>query len=180
MTEPAPTSATEAIWNWRDQAPDTPASSRSLYRRRALIQGMVMIVFAAFVLLVFHHGLGARIIAGLGLAVIVLGAVAPQAYQPIHAFGQWLGRTVGQLLVYLLLVPFFYLVFFPVSLVLRIQKRDPLHRDFRDPQWSYWIPRGPKDASENIQRQFLKEDREARTLHRKVGTPPGDRKGASS
>jgi hypothetical protein len=172
MPETTTPSVVEATWNWRASSGDARATAGPRYRRLALIQGAVMILAATAVLFLLNHQLAARIIAGLGILVIVLGLLFPRAYRPVHAFGQGLGRAVGQLLVYLLLVPFFYLVFLPGALILRLQKRDPLHRRYRDPRWTYWIPRRGKDATDNVNRQFLREDRDARTELRPVGAVP--------
>ncbi len=84
----------------------------------------------------------------------------------------------GKGLTYLLLVPFFYLFFTPAALILRAQGRDPLHRRFRDKRWTYWISRSPKERDENIDRQFMREDKEARGKLRPV-EPVTDEKGSN-
>jgi hypothetical protein len=176
----SPTPSVAAVtWNWRASRENGPPTGRP-YRRLALIQGSIMILFAVVIALVFKHALTSRIIAGLGVLVIALGLFAPRAYRPIHGFGQALGRFVGQVLVYVLLVPFFYLVFLPGALILRLQKRDPLHRHYREARWSYWIRRSTVDSRENISRQFLRENREARAELRNVDAPPPDREAPRS
>ncbi len=159
----------QATWNWQsrvDAVPDGPAGG---LRRSALVQALVMGLIAAFLFFGLHHHLLARIIWALAGLVLILGLAFPGAYRHIHSFGQWLGRVVGKGLSYLLLVPFFFLFFTPVALILRLQGRDPLHRRFRDPQWTYWIARSPKVPAENIDKQFLREAREARKELRPVG-----------
>lgn len=118
----------------------------------------------------FQHLLFAKIVWGLAVLVVFLGLFIPPAYKPIHAFGRWLGNVVGKGLTYLLLVPFFFLFFFPVAVILRLQGRDPMHRTFRDPQWTYWIARSRRERGDNIDKQFLREDREARGNLRPTGT----------
>ena len=159
----------QATWNWQSPADPVPDGPAGGLRRSALIQSLVMGLIAAILFYGFHHLLLARIIWALAGLVLVLGLAFPPAYRPIHAFGQWLGRVVGNGLTYVLLVPFFYLFFTPVALLLRLQGRDPLHRGFRDPQWTYWLARSPKGPGENIDKQFLREDREARKQLRPVG-----------
>ena len=159
----------QATWNWQSRADTVPGGPAGGLRRSALIQSVVMGLIGAFLLFGLNHLLFARIIWGLAGLVLILGLAIPTAYRPIHAFGQWLGRVVGQGLTYVLLVPFFYLFFTPVALLLRLQGRDPLHRGFRDPQWTYWLARSPKEPGENIDKQFLREDREARKVLRPVG-----------
>jgi len=169
MQETPPRRVLQATWNWQFRTDAVPGGPTGGLRRSALIQSLVMGLIGAFLFFGLHHLLFARIIWSLAGLVLILGLVFPPAYRPIHAFGQWLGRAVGMGLTYMLLVPFFYLFFTPVALLLRLQRRDPLHRGFRDPQWTYWLARSPKEPAENIDKQFLREDREARKQLRPVG-----------
>lgn len=162
----------QATWDWKGPQGEAPATPSGGYRRSAFIQAVVMGLIGGFLYFGLHHILFARIIWCLAGLVLLLGLFFPPAYRPIHAFGQWLGRVVGKTLNYVLLVPFFYLFFTPVALLLRLQGRDPLHRSFRDSQWTYWIARAGKGGTENIDRQFLREDRDARKDLRPVGDLP--------
>lgn len=168
MQETKPRRVLQATWNWQSPVDAAPGEQAGGLRRSAVIQSLVMGLIAAVLFLGLHHLILARIIWALASLVLVLGLIFPPAYRPVHAFGQWLGRVVGKGLSYLLLVPFFYLFFTPVALILRLQGRDPLHRGFRDPQWTYWLARSPKGPGENIDKQFLREDREARKQLRPV------------
>jgi hypothetical protein len=162
----------QGTWDWRSSPGVKPAGQAGGLRRGALIQALVMGIVGGIVHFGFHHLLVARIIWALAGIILLLGLLFPSAYKPVHAFGQWLGRIVGTVLTTLLLVPFFFLFFTPVAFFLRWQGRDPLHRSSLDPQWTYWIARAEKDPAENIDRQFLREDREARGRLRSVGTMP--------
>ena len=168
-----------ATWNWRQPKSEAPAPAKSL-RRAAVLQALVMSVVSALLQYGLGHVLAGRIVAGLALLVLVLGIFVPAAYRPLHTFGQTLGRWVGTALTYLLLVPFFFLFFAPVALWLRLRGHDPLHRTFRDPQWTYWISRQQQAADHNIKRLFLQEDRAARGALREVGSLPDREPGARS
>jgi hypothetical protein len=159
-----------ATWNWRSADEGGSVSGTAGLRRQAVIQTVVMVLVAAFLFFILDHTFFVPFILGLAALVLILGLAYPPAYRPIHRFGRWLGRAVGKGLTYLLLVPFFFLFFTPVALLLRLQGRDPLHRGFRDAQWTYWIRRSPKDRDENIDRQFLREDKVARDALRAVGS----------
>jgi len=123
---------------------------------------------AALIFLIGHR-ISGLVIWGLALFILLLGLVAPRAYQPIHRIGKWLGRIIGNLLSYLMLVPLYLLVFTPASIYLKLKRRDPMQRQKRDPQHTYWIPRRLRSALGGYRRQFLLEDREARSLLRPVG-----------
>jgi len=162
----------KATWDWQGRQDATPTGSPGSHRHSALIQAVVMSLVAGILYFGFHHYLFARVIWALAGLILILGLFFPAAYRPIQAFGRWLGRVVGKALTYILLVPFFFLFFTPVALLLRLQKRDPLHRDYRNPRWTYWIARSPKDRGENIDKQFLREDNKARESLRPVGALP--------
>ena len=163
----------QATWDWRSSTDSGSVAAAPGLRRGAIIQAMVMGLVGGALYFVLHHHLFAQVVWALAGFILVLGLVSPRAYRPIHGFGRWLGRVVGNALTYLLLVPFFFLFFTPVALILRLQSRDPLHRKFRDPQWTYWVKRSSKSRDENIDRQFLREDRDARAHLHPVGTARG-------
>ncbi|MCB1182711.1 hypothetical protein KDM41_04705 [bacterium] len=160
----------QATWNWRDPAAD--GAGRPALGRAALIQATVMLAVAALLRFALGHAVAASVVAVLAGVVAGLGLALPGVYRHVHRFGQSLGRGVGALLAWLLLVPFFYLFVTPVAAWLRWRGHDPLHRRRRDPGLTYWIPRGPQRPDENIARQFLREDRGARAVARPVGSRP--------
>lgn len=173
MPDPSMKRVLETTWNWRESAPRGTGTGRAALRRAAIIQAAVTALVAAVLRFGFGHHLFPMILWGLGVLVLFLGLFLPRAYRPIHAFGRGFGRVVGKILLYVLLVPFYFLFFFPVALLLKLQKRDPLHRHFRDPRYTYWIRRGPRERGDNIDRQFLRENKEARTELREVGSSEG-------
>jgi len=163
-------SVQETVWNWQEAAgPSTQKAEASSLRRQAALQAAVMGVIGFVLYQWIGHATFAKIVWGLAAFILVLGLTAPAAYRPIHGFGQWLGRAVGALLTWVLLVPLFFLVFTPGALLLRLQGRDPMHRRKRDPEYTCWIPRTRPATAETYNRQFLLEDPEARGALRPVG-----------
>jgi hypothetical protein len=162
----------QCTWNWREES--AVASGENLSRasllRQALLQSAVMSVVGLFLYFFLGHHIAGMVVIGLAVIVMLLGIILPPAYAKVHAFGQLLGQFVGRILLYVLMVPFFFLFMTPAALILRMQKRDPLQRDFRDPQWTYWIPRAPRPRDDNIEKQFLRESKAARTSLRPVGS----------
>jgi len=173
MSDPSPDPVLSATWDWLAAPGDAPGTGRSALGRAALVQAGVTAAVAAVLRFGFGHHAFPLVLWGLAVLVLVLGLFLPRAYRPVHAFGRALGRLVGRVLLYVLLVPFFFVFFTPVAILLRLQGRDPLHRAFREARFSYWIPRAPKPRGENITRQFLREDREARGALREVGADEG-------
>ncbi|MCP4547695.1 MAG: hypothetical protein GY835_14640 [bacterium] len=171
----------QVTWDWRSAS---VGGSRSVdrigvMRRAALIQVVVMGLVGVVLHLLLHHILFARIIWGLAAVILILGLTAPRLYRPIYRFGHWLGQLVGKLMLYVLLVPFYFVLFVPVSLYLKLRGRDPLQRTRREPGLTYWIPRRPKARDANIADQFLREDKAARNLNRPEGASGFGEGGAS-
>jgi hypothetical protein len=164
----------EIVWNWR--AAEDPLlhrnAERAELRRRALLQGSVMVAVGALVFFLLGHRTVGLVVWGLAVLVLGLGLAVPAAYRPLNRFGEWLGRIVGALLTFLMLVPLFYLVFLPVSAFLRMKGHDPMSRGRREMNQTCWIPRRRPVATDAYARQFLLEDSEARALVRPVGAGP--------
>jgi hypothetical protein len=166
-------SVSEAIWNWREEEQRAAHKSGAAeLRRAALLQAGLLGAVGVVLFFALGHAVLAWVVWGLGGLCLMLGLLHPPSYRPLHRFGQILGRGVGQLLVHLLLVPFYYLFFFPVAAYLRLRGRDPMHRRFRPPDLTYWIPHRHAAPPGIYERQFLKEDPHARGLHRPVGSLP--------
>jgi hypothetical protein len=168
-----PGNVSEVVWNWRDgKRRGAGHGDAADLRRAAVVQAAVLAAAGGLLRYGLGHALAAWVVWGLGAASLGLGLLHPPAYRPLHRFGRILGRGVGQLLVHLLLVPFYYLFFFPVAAYLRLRGRDPMHRRFRPPDLTYWIPHRHAAPPGIYERQFLKEDPQARGLHRPVGSLP--------
>ncbi|MFH1845412.1 MAG: hypothetical protein ABIF77_19680 [bacterium] len=170
------------VWNWRNPVTEVIAAARhrNELRRASALQVGVMAVIGALLYFWLQHHLMAQIVWGLAGLFLLLGLGFPPAYRPIHRFGRWLALVVGSALIYVLLVPFFYLFVFPVSVLLRLQRRDPLHRAYRAADLTYWIPRLKASGPDTYERQFLREDKLAKGQHRPVGSlPDRQQRGAS-
>lgn len=165
-------SVQKTTWNWQaatDADADSQQGSLQL-PRQAMIQVVVMMVVALLLRFIWGHDLMAGIVGSLAGLFLGLGLLAPAAYARVHAFGRWLGRGVGMILLYALMVPFYGLFMTPAAFWLKLRGRDPMHREFHDPEHTYWIPRLKRDRGENIEKQFLKESRAARASRRPVGS----------
>ena len=161
--------STAGVWKWRDSAAiDSRRPEKLQLRRQAVIQALVTAAIGLMIDRVLGHHTFAIVLWSIAGIVFLLGLAWPKGYRPVHRFGALLGRLGGGLLVYVLLVPLYYLLFFPVSLWLRARGRDPLHRTPRDQGFTYWIRRRAMDQEPDYQRQFLIEDRQARDELRPV------------
>lgn len=62
--------------------------------------------------------------------------------------------AAGKGITFLLLVPFFYLVFVPGRLLLALSGRDPLNRRFPSDEPSYWVKRAPGISPAHYKKQY--------------------------
>ncbi|MFC1593889.1 SxtJ family membrane protein [Candidatus Omnitrophota bacterium] len=75
----------------------------------------------------------------LAAVVFITALVKPQFLKPFHA----LLKAIFHAFTALILGLFFYLVITPVGLIMKIVRRDCLHRDFKKDATTYWISRDP-------------------------------------
>lgn len=75
----------------------------------------------------------------IGIALVVLGTVAPVILRPIFLLWMTLAVALGFVMTRVILSLFYYLVLTPVGLVFRLIGRDALHRKLDRQGESYWI-----------------------------------------
>ena len=77
------------------------------------------------------------------------------AFLAIERMFNALGRPIGRAVTWLLLVPLFYLFFYPFGRLFRRGRRDMLQR-YQDPEaTTYWEPHeGQKAASTTLEKQY--------------------------
>jgi len=110
-------------------------------RRQALIQCGVMIVISLILFFVFHKAVIGVVVLSLAAIVVSTGFLVPLAFDAIERGGKALGRWVAAGLTWLLLVPFFYIVFVPGRFFIKLRGKDPLCRAFPTDEPTYWVPR---------------------------------------
>lgn len=161
------------IWDWRARLAnrDPECVGRSL-RRTGLIQGLVMVAVAAIVKFALARAWLGDMIFVLGAVQLLMAVWRPAWLLPFRRLGRRFGQAVGLGLTWLLLVPFYALCIVPGGLLLRWRGRDPLSRRRLGPGLTGWIPRRQAVTPESMVRQFLVEDRAARTVRRPEASLP--------
>ena len=143
-------------------------------RRHGIIQGLVVLAIGTILNLVLGHTLLGRVVVVVGVAQSLVALKRPLWLERPRRLLAHFGQLVGRLLAWLLLTPLWLLVFVPAGAWLRLRGRDPLHRTALVDGFTAWIPRRREPMAASAERQFLVEDREARSLRRPVGTLPED------
>ena len=120
---------------------------------RATIQFTVMIIIGLVLYFKFDHIVMGRIVFGLAVIVLVSGLCIPPVFHAIERFGRALGHGAATGLTWLLLVPFFYIVFVPARFFLKLRGKDPLCRAFPTQEATYWVPRPPVENLDHYRKQ---------------------------
>jgi hypothetical protein len=95
----------------------------------------------------------------LALVVLAAGLLSSAARRRLARLGGLVQQAVGRTLAWALLTPVYFLIFTPAALVLRLRRRDPLHRRPLPPPQTYWWPRPHAPRPESYGRQFIFEER---------------------
>jgi hypothetical protein len=95
-----------------------------------------------------------RVLWGLGLLLLVPGALAPMLLRPVQRGWMRAAGVLGYVNTRIILGGFFYVVLTPVGLVIRLF-RDPLNLRFGDNSESTWVRRTSKPVDPaRYERQF--------------------------
>ena len=137
------------VWPWREHPAGKTESKKAGHSWIAAAVQTCALVAMGFLSHGKHPVLG-NILWGLALAVVVV----PPVSAALRKFGAWLGKRVGAILTWGLLVPFYYLCFVPMHLIQKLGGRDPLHRKFPTAEPSYWTVRKPVTDLARYRKQF--------------------------
>jgi len=127
--------------------------NRADIAKRAALQALIPFAVAAF-LTGKGRIVSGGVVAGIGAVVLLSGLLVPSLFLKLEQGGRWLGQAAGAGLTWLLLVPMFYLVFFPGRLILMMTGNDPMARKFPTKAPTYWIARKPVASPDEYKRQF--------------------------
>jgi hypothetical protein len=143
-------------WDWRRAGGNDGSETKknAAARRRGLIGGAVGLLVAAAVYYLWRPGM-AYVIAAVGLALALLALAAPPAYRKVAGLLDRFAHAVGMAVTWLLMTLLYYVLFFPVGLLLRRQRKlaVTMHPDRRLP--SYWSStEGKARTAESYRKQF--------------------------
>ena len=118
---------------------DTKGKLPGTERSFGLSVGAVLCVIAA-ALVWRGHPLRAEVVGGIGLALVVFGAVAPAVLKRPRQWWWRIARVVGDFNARVLLTLLFAVVFVPFGIVWRLLGKDPLARRRSSRTAPRWTP----------------------------------------
>lgn len=121
-------------------------------RKFAFPVGLAFIVLAG-ISLWRGHETAPQILGGLGLLLLLAGAMVPTRLGPIHDAWMGLAHAISRVTTPVFMGVVYFLVLTPTGLVMRLLGRNPLRREPEDD--SYWISTGRGDrGTSDMNRQF--------------------------
>jgi hypothetical protein len=145
----------ETVWPWQATKPGGPRPEAGLPAvARGGIQAVIMGIIGFLLYRYLGHERMAYVVWSLALGVLASAVFLPPVFAAIEGFGRKLGLWVGTGLTYLLLVPFFYLVFVPGRAILWARSKDPMQRTFPTPEKTCWVPRKSRMDDRHYRKQF--------------------------
>ncbi len=124
-------------------------------KTRATIQFLITVAIATLLFTVLKHFILAIIVGTFSIVILISGLFFDSIFLMIEKFGKSLGKWVGIGITWLLLVPLFYIVFFPGRLILGLMKKDPLDRKFPSPSKTCWSEKKTKTNSKESYRRLF-------------------------
>jgi Saxitoxin biosynthesis operon protein SxtJ len=122
-------------------------------RKTALIVAGVLLLLAGWN--VYRHRLTVvAILAGIAVALIIIGLLIPPAARAFHVAWMKFAGVLGYINSRVLLFLLFYFVITPYGLIARVFGRDVLNRRAKARE-SYWFPReSSRQTKEQFERSF--------------------------
>ncbi len=142
----------EIVWPWR-VAKESEVSEKPP-KKAVFIE--VAIGFSVSMLLfhVFHHPIIATVVICIVSLVAIGGLAIPPLYAGIKRGGMWLGKVLGGLVTWVLLLPFFYICFTVGRIGLLFSRKDPMARRYNADLSTYWTARKEIPDLEQYRKQY--------------------------
>jgi hypothetical protein len=162
MPDPTNASRPEAsaiAWTWRDRAglaTDALAREARSLRIRGAVGGVIGLAFAALLYFVGHKVRSAEVVAGIAVVLALLALAAPlTVFKRINHVLEIFARGVATGVSWLLMTFLFYVVFWPIGLVLRAGHKLGITMGPDRSLPSYWISTADRENPlESYKRQF--------------------------
>jgi hypothetical protein len=134
------------VWPWRERKAPTPADRARARYRRCVIEALIMSAAGTLILVWKHHRVPAIILYSMAGLFLVSGMFISPVYNVLKGMVEFLVRVLTTMVNWILLAPFFYVVFTFGRLMLLLKGKDPLCRKCPTDQKTYWMaqPKAPE------------------------------------
>jgi hypothetical protein len=92
---------------------------------------------------------------GTGAVSLALSLFVPRAMRPVYIAFTKIAHAIGWFNTRVILTLIYYVILTPIALIMRLLRKDPLHRRLARDLTSYWIERASVTAAkESLEKQF--------------------------
>jgi hypothetical protein len=144
--------ASAVIWRWRgDPAAQRPAPGRA--RLHGALQALAGAAVGAIFFLFWSRKVAAVAFA-MSAFVGLSALLSPTGFYPrLRRFFDATGHAVGVVVTWIVMVPIFYLFFFPFGVLMRRGRNDRMRRYYETDAPTYWEPHAAMQTSSR-ERQY--------------------------
>ena len=145
------------VWAWREgeTGKREQAHEASGVRTRGAIGAVIGLAFAAALWQLWHRPVAATVVATVALVLSLPALLAPRtAGRAVVRLLDRFAHAVGSVVTWVLMALIFYVLFLPLGLLLRGQKRLGITRAFDPRRDSYWTPHNRAVTPDSYRKQF--------------------------
>ena len=113
----------------------------------------LLIAFSGFIAWKFDSSIGQGI-AAVAAVVGLVGLIAPQAARPVYVGWMVAVSPIAFVISNLILASVFYVVVWPLAILMRLKHRDALHLKVDRSVTTYWLPRETQRDPRRYFRQY--------------------------
>ena len=148
-----PANPESVVWDWKTN-PEIQIETKSQLRRRAILPITLTFLIGSLFRFFFEWIHSSWILYGICTVFVFMMLFAPTWLKTIENAMLVFGRWVGIALTWILLVPFFFIVFLPLRIFQTLSGGDPMRSQYDTSKESYWIDRSEEARPTDIEKQY--------------------------
>jgi ABC-type uncharacterized transport system permease subunit len=102
----------------------------------------------------WQHKAHAHVLLEIAAAFIILGVLAPSVLKPLQKVWMALALCLGWVMSRVILCVIFYAVMTPISLILRLSRKELLQRKWREKKDTFWTNHAINKPTQSYENQY--------------------------
>ena len=133
----------QSVWRWTEPEGSGPSKKGMNPRIKVAITTPLSLLIAFALYQWRGHVVLPMVVGAIALTIGFCGLFVLPAFSAIERFFLKLANGIATALTWFFLTPVFYLVFVPMRLGMKLNRKDPMDREFPTEEPSYWHSRPP-------------------------------------